>query len=134
MKYWLLALFIISTSVIQASNYQVDITFLDPVQSELELLLADTTIADETRFVPKHQKLKAILLAVFLGHFGVHRIYLGTSPNVPVVYSLTLGGGLGLLPLVDIIAILRADNLDQFRNCDKVFMWQANKSTPPSQT
>lgn len=72
---------------------------------------------------PKHQKLKAILLTVFLGHFGVHRIYLGTHYNVPVVYSLTLGGGLGLLPLVDLIAIMTTKDLDQYKNSDKVFMW-----------
>lgn len=72
---------------------------------------------------PKAQKLKAILLAVFLGHFGVHRIYLGTSANVPVVYSLTLGGGFGLLPLMDIIAILTSDDLSEFANNDKVIMW-----------
>ena len=72
---------------------------------------------------PKAQKLKAVLLALFLGHFGVHRIYLGTSANVPVVYSLTLGGGFGLLPLMDIIAILSSDDLSEFANNDHVIMW-----------
>ncbi len=71
----------------------------------------------------KHRKLKAVLLAVFLGHFGVHRIYLGTSPNVPVVYALTLGGGFGLLPLIDAIALIRSKDLDEFAESDQVFMW-----------
>lgn len=72
---------------------------------------------------PKAQKLKAILLALFLGHFGVHRIYLGTSANVPVVYSLTLGGGFGLLPLMDIIAIISSKDLSELSNNDHVIMW-----------
>lgn len=76
--------------------------------------------------LPKHERLKASLLSVFLGHFGVHRIYLGTKANVPVVYSLTLGGGLGILPLADFIAILTAKDLAPYRNSDKVFMWLNN--------
>src|SRR5690606_41456169 len=67
-------------------------------------------------FKPKFKRLKAALLALFLGHFGVHRIYLGTSPNVPIVYSLTLGGGLGLLPLADFIFILTSKDLEAFRS------------------
>lgn len=72
---------------------------------------------------PKNQRLKAALLSIFLGHFGVHRIYLGTSPNVPVVYSLTLGGGLGLLPLADFVAILSTKDLDRYKESKQVFMW-----------
>ena len=88
-----------------------------------------TTIsADNTQvFEPRFKKLKAVLLAIFLGHFGVHRIYLGTSPNVPVVYSLTLGGGFGLLPLLDIAAMLTTKNLEKYAHNDKVFMWSKAK-------
>lgn len=72
---------------------------------------------------PRFIKLKAALLALFLGHFGVHRIYLGTDPSVPVVYSLTLGGGLGLLPLVDFIAIITSKDLDKYIDNNRVIMW-----------
>lgn len=86
-------------------------------------LQADNTATENSQFKPKFKRLKAALLAIFLGHFGVHRIYLGTSPNVPIVYSLTLGGGLGLLPLADLIFILTTKDLDAFTDNDKVFMW-----------
>jgi len=76
---------------------------------------------------PKKRKLKATLLSIFLGHFGVHRIYLGTSAEVPVAYSLTLGGGLGLLPLIDAIAIISTKDLEKFSNNDKVIMWSEPK-------
>ena len=79
--------------------------------------------ADNTKVKPKHRKLKVVLVTILLGHFGVHRIYLGTSTNVPVVYSATLGGGLGILPLLDLIAILSTKNLEEFENNNKVFMW-----------
>lgn len=72
---------------------------------------------------PKFKKLKAALLSLFLGHFGVHRIYLGTSATVPVVYTLTLGGGLGILPLIDFFHIVFSKDLERFENNDRVFMW-----------
>jgi TM2 domain-containing membrane protein YozV len=99
--------------------------FLETIeQAEMQFVLLN----DETAVIqPKFRKLKAVLLAVFLGHFGVHRIYLGTKENVPVVYSLTLGGGFGLLPLFDIVAILTTKDLDEYANNDKVFMWSKKK-------
>lgn len=97
-----------STKDVLAANYEVS---------------SDNTKVADSSFKPKFKRLKAALLALFLGHFGVHRIYLGTSPNVPIVYSLTLGGGLGLLPLADFIFILTAKDLEAFSENDKVFMW-----------
>lgn len=71
----------------------------------------------------ENKKLTAVLLAVTLGTFGVHRLYLGTRPLVPVVYTITLGGGLGILPLTDIVAILATPDLSRYENNDKVIMW-----------
>lgn len=95
--------------------------------------LSDSAIVDDTTDYkePKNRKLKAVILCVLLGHFGVHRIYLGTKANVPVAYSLTLGGGLGLLPLLDAIAIIKSDNLDEFSNNDRVIMWSKPRLTQP---
>lgn len=110
-----------------ASTEIVDISILE--QADFLTQIDLTFDNDETTVVkPKFRKVKAILLAIFLGHFGVHRIYLGTKENVPIVYSLTLGGGLGLLPLFDIIAIIATKDLDQFANNNKVFMWSKKKN------
>ena len=71
----------------------------------------------------RNHRINAILLAIALGPFGVHRLYLGTHPRVPVIYTLTLGGGLGVLPIIDIIAIATTKDLDRFIQNDKVIMW-----------
>lgn len=71
----------------------------------------------------KHKKLKSVLLGIFLGHFGVHRIYLGTTANVPIAYSLTLGGGFGLLPLVDVIALIATPDISVYEHSSKLIMW-----------
>jgi TM2 domain-containing membrane protein YozV len=80
------------------------------------------------RFFPKkeNKKLIAAVLAfpVPFGFLGLHRIYLGTEPWVPVVYLVTAGGGF-ILPLLDFIAIICADKdtLKSYENNAKLFMW-----------
>ena len=68
-------------------------------------------------------KIIALTLAITLGVFGVHRLYLGTHAKVPVFYALTFGGGLGVLTLTDIIAILATKDLAKYQDNDKVVMW-----------
>jgi len=65
----------------------------------------------------------AVTLAVTLGVFGVHRLYLGTSTKVPIIYTLTLGGGFGVLVVSDIIAIIATKDLEDYAPESKVFMW-----------
>ena len=54
----------------------------------------------------ENPKVVALVLTGTLGVFGAHRIYLGTDPRIPVFYTITLGGGLGVLPAVDFLVIL----------------------------
>ena len=65
----------------------------------------------------------AIALTVLLGPLGGHRLYLGTEPHVPVLYTVTLGGGLGLLPLIDLVQLIVKEDMDSFLNNRKFFMW-----------
>jgi len=58
------------------------------------------------------------------GITGLHRVYLGTSPHVPVVYMATLGGALGILPLIDFCILLSNSNIDTYCNRNRVFIWQ----------
>lgn len=69
-----------------------------------------------------HSKLVAAGLDISLGLFGVHRLYLGTSPQVPVIYTLTLGGG-GFLVLSDLGVIIFTKDLEQFSEDPHVIMW-----------
>ncbi|MDQ3191367.1 MAG: TM2 domain-containing protein [Bacteroidota bacterium] len=71
----------------------------------------------------ENKKITAFALAIFLGHFGVHRLYLGTPPIIPISYVLTLGGGLGIIPAIDAIMILGTKDLKKFENNSRFFMW-----------
>lgn len=103
-------------SVIDKENYQF--------RNDLILDLQDGKTRGKLKLLAKlPKKVTAVLLTVALGPFGVHRLYLGTEAKVPVIYTLTLGGGLGILPLLDIIAILSSPSLDVYVNNPKVVMW-----------
>ncbi len=71
----------------------------------------------------ENPKAVAAALTVMMGPFAAHRIYLGTSAKVPVFYTLTLGGGLGALPIIDLILILAAKDLSIYYNKDSIFLW-----------
>jgi TM2 domain-containing membrane protein YozV len=112
---------------ISYSQYQLIQVELE-IQLDAELNQFTKIVSEASPLIPnveevKHKKLKAILLGVALGHFGVHRIYLGTKAIVPIAYSLTLGGGLGLIPLVDVIALIATKDISQYENNSQFIMW-----------
>jgi len=65
----------------------------------------------------------AISLTILTGLIGGHRVYLGCKPYIPVIYAITLGGGLGILPFIDLIVICISKDLEQYENNDRIFMW-----------
>lgn len=99
---------------------------IQPSVSEISFL-TDTTITDPQNTTKKLKQEKN-LAAVFafplpFGFIGAHRVILGTKPWVPIVYAATLGGGLGLLPLIDFCIITFGKNSEKYKNNGKVFMW-----------
>ena len=68
-------------------------------------------------------KATTIVLVLLTGPLGGHRLYLGTKPIVPVVYTLTLGGGVGILPFIDLVVVCFSKDMSRFENNNKIFMW-----------
>lgn len=86
-------------------------------------------LSDSTNYFFQTKKENKKLIAAILafppfGLLGLHRIYLGSEPWIPVVYLFTLGG-CGILCVGDFIAIIRADDktLKSYENNSKIFMW-----------
>ncbi|MGB1031620.1 MAG: NINE protein, partial [Flavobacteriales bacterium] len=71
----------------------------------------------------ENPRVVAAITTVLLGPFGAHRIYLGTSAKVPVFYTVTLGGGLGVLPIIDLLCILTVKEISRYYNNENIFMW-----------
>jgi TM2 domain-containing membrane protein YozV len=101
-------------------------SYLETISLDISSKLSDL---DDTLTKKEFNTIKvtAVALAVTLGVFGIHRLYLGTKPNVPIVYTLTLGGGFFLLPLIDIIYIIAAKDINQLKNNDYIFIWNKKK-------
>ncbi|MEO5644502.1 MAG: TM2 domain-containing protein [Bacteroidia bacterium] len=103
---------------------------------KIEMTITDTIQPDSLQQEKKetHRKFpkkenKKVIAAVLafpipFGFLGLHRIYLGTEPWIPVIYLITAGGGM-ILPLIDFIAILAADKeqLKEYENNARLFMW-----------
>jgi TM2 domain-containing membrane protein YozV len=77
---------------------------------------------DSVEVLVENQRLVSSGLALLLGPFGAHRIYLGTTPQVAVIYGLTFGG-FGVLALLDLGHLLFTKDLAGYRNNDRVIMW-----------
>ena len=82
--------------------------------------------------VQENERLMSVLLAVALGPFGGHRLYLGTGAKVPIIYTLTLGGGFGVLPLIDLVHLLLKKDLEPYRTNTQVFMWAKPRTETPT--
>jgi hypothetical protein len=68
-------------------------------------------------------KVSTVCIILLTGPLGGHRLYLGTKPVVPVVYAVTLGGGIGILPIIDMFVVIFTKDLNRYINNDKIIMW-----------
>lgn len=62
----------------------------------------------------------------FLGEFGIHRHYMGTSKPMWLYYTLTCGGIFGVVTVVDWVVLLVGaiqDDISQYCDNDSFIMW-----------
>lgn len=139
---FLIALLLAGLSAFPAHPCSATVYYLDScgttVSSEEILLsedMADSFSSSERpnpvfKHFHKKQRLNKRITAAVLafpfpfGIVGLHRIYLGTKPYVPVVYVASLGGVFGILPFIDFCAItFDGKNFESYRDNGQVFMW-----------
>ena len=68
----------------------------------------------------ENDQLIAIILVIFVGGLGIHRVFLGSNPIIILWYLLTIGGIFGLIPLIDLIR-LAIGQVDHYRDNDSLF-------------
>jgi len=75
--------------------------------------------------ITKAQRWVAVMLALPFpfGIIGLHRIYMGTAPHVPVVYIASFGGVFGILPFIDFCILVLDKKYERYFNNPRVFMW-----------
>jgi TM2 domain-containing membrane protein YozV len=67
-----------------------------------------------------NDQLIAILLVLFLGGLGIHRVFLKSKGIIVLWYFITLGGIFGIIPLVDLIRFIMGD-VDHYRGNNSLF-------------
>jgi len=60
------------------------------------------------------------LICFLLGGLGIHRVYLGSKPIIILWYILTLGGFVGLIPLIDLIRLIMGQ-ADHYQGNNSLF-------------
>ena len=127
MKYFLLLFILTLFCFVAKANDNLALTrsellVLAELENNQELNFFVYDEAYEEKTPVKFKRGKAILFTVFTGLFGGHRIYFGTHHRTPIIYSVTLGG-LGILPLVDLVNIIFTKDLSKFDNKTQIIMW-----------
>tara|TARA_B100000809_G_scaffold190766_2_gene189411 strand:- start:8195 stop:8575 length:381 start_codon:yes stop_codon:yes gene_type:complete len=117
-------IFCLTTIVLKANDNKFKSSL---AQIQLNEVVQEELGNDSTNLRPpkkvKFRRGKAILFTVFTGFLGGHRIYFGSHHRTPIIYSLTFGG-LGLLPLIDLIHIIFTKDLSKFQEKSQVIMWR----------
>ena len=115
----ILALATLGSSVRASGPYRplnaVELSTLDSLMEHYDLSVEDAPKKENARVISS-------ALAVLLGPFGAHRLYLGTTTKVAIIYGITFGG-FGILATIDLLHLLFTKDIDAYRNSDKVFMW-----------
>ena len=142
MKYMVLFLICLNISRLHSTN--IDVIYIVSTDTlgysqEIEKLISSQNISS-TDFSSKRpnplvllfkkrqaKNKKAVAAALAFpfpfGMVGLHRIYLGTAPYVPIVYIGTVGGGFGILPFIDFCVILLDKDITRYHENKKIFMW-----------
>ena len=122
---FLLAIFILFFTLKTFPNnlYNFKKDSLNITQNKTNIFNKNLNLIEKIKSRHDIKKGYALLILLFTGPLGGHRIYLGTAPYVPLVYTATLGGGFGFLPLLDAIAIIFSNKIDKFINNEKIIMW-----------
>ena len=140
MKNYFFILFTLITVNLFSENNRMTLCFIDSTEGVIyseTIDLSFETTSEQFFKKPnpilqlfrKKQKLNKKITAAVLafpfpfGIVGLHRIYLGTKPYVPVAYIASLGGVFGILPFIDFCTISFGKDFDHYRDNGKVFMW-----------
>lgn len=90
------------------------------LRQEKRMLRFEKWVAKIQQASSEGRVVAAALFALFLGFFGVHRVYLGGSGLLILGYIVTFGGIFGLLPIIDFIRIV-AEGTDHYEDNDALF-------------
>ena len=127
----LIAMFAI-TAVASAANYTADDAAIDAaIENAVEVNafnLGNTATAPlgAAYVALGNNDVVSLLLTFFLGWTGIHRVYMGSTPWMWILYLLT-GGGFGVVVLLDfvfeLIGFVDGSGLGKYYDNPNILMW-----------
>jgi TM2 domain-containing membrane protein YozV len=127
----LVAMFAI-TAVASAANYTADDSAIDAaIENAIDVNafnLGDTATAPlgAAYVAMGNNDMVSLLLTFFLGWTGIHRMYMGSTPWMWILYLLT-GGGFGVVVLLDfvfeLIGFVDGSGLGKYYDNPNILMW-----------
>ena len=101
------------------SSTTLEITMLEPRHLEIEADYSPIQLKEKDPVI-------AWLIAFPGGMLGLHRLYLGTNTQTIILYIATVGGVLGLVPMIDWILLLQGiqkGDISKYIGNKKFIMW-----------
>jgi len=96
--------------------------------SDDSLLIQDSVKTEKEKLILKLNRRKKIISSILafpfpFGIIGLHRIYLGSKPYVPLAYIASLGGELGIIPFIDFMVLISSKDVKKFQDNPNLIMW-----------
>ena len=106
-----------------ATKTHAEISILQPLNFEIDTNCQLSTVNSQLK---EKDPVVAWLISFPAGMLGLHRVYSGTSTTTVILYIVTAGGILGIVPMIDWILLLRSiqtGDSSRFVNNRKFIMW-----------
>ena len=97
--------------------------------SEDSILVQDSAKIAREKLIKRLNRRKKIIASILafpfpFGIIGLHRIYLGSKPYVPLAYIASLGGEIGIIPFIDFIVLVTTKDVKKYQDNPNLIMWQ----------
>lgn len=123
MYFFIIGIFFLNSGIFAQDTLKtIEKIEIQIISSSIPDTLSNISNSEKTFKYRESKRFVAAVLCLALGPFGMHRLYLGTSPKVAAAYSVTLGG-IGIIPAVDFLLITFSKDISRFKENDKVIMW-----------
>lgn len=128
MKKFLLVIVAIVAGAISmsAANYTVDDASIDALFENAEMVESASAEAAAVLSADNNTTIIAwVIDTVGLGFFGIHRMILGSTNLMWLIYTITAGGIFGIVPLVDWVVLLIdvVNGTNSYIGNPKFLMW-----------
>lgn len=93
------------------------------------VLVQDSAKVAREKLIKRLNRRKKIIASILsfpfpFGIIGLHRIYLGSEPYVPLAYIASLGGEIGIIPFIDFIVLVTTKDVKKYQDNPNLIMWQ----------